>query len=914
MQTRKDTNPCPKVHMRKLAPMQLVPLFVAYTLLSLVVPISVSSQEYSVLWGEDGESWDPENSVLRDYTDVGYMSGDLPIPDWPIGVNVTDYGAIPDDGVDDTQAFINAIAACPPNEAVFVPVGRYQITDQIRIDRNYVVLRGEDMYRSILFFPKNMGERYPQSDFGSSLAKGAFLHLGGGTHKSIENLTIEFREQMKMGHWEWRGAYGIRIGGDIEDSWIRNVRIKNADEAIKFGGAERISVVNVVFDHWHGRPSFKGSGGVIGFVGHAGIRMTDVRKSLIHNVEFKGITHHDLDLINYPKDNVVSRVKLHGKGFGYHGGGAERNLYTDITATRPKSPPNNMQSSEIYWGYWTPGALAPEAIEGALDTTHTYVGIDSAYPTTINSTFHYEKITPGELSPRNIYLAQMAEREKLDNLYLEPLPTPPLPPELRGDVRIVHASESAGGGVGGFTKFDLTHLEDIDAIAKVRLKVCFARIKNPDRTFNMHVAPVADDAWSNGSLPAASAVGDILDSVPIESPKRHEWVEFDVTPFVQTEWLGDQIVSLKLSTSGAGGYLGNLHGQASGNAPHLVIERVPDPVPGAPAAPTGLETISQNGYIVLDWDDAPESDFASYRIRRLPDSNASHPIAEGLVISDFADISAEVNRAITEMPEDVIFRYTVTAVDQHGYESLPSRVTYGSVLSADGSNQPPAFASEMLILPNAIEGRPYTADLANFVTDSEEDPLYFSNISGPDWLSIDADGNLSGTPAPSDVGSVEFFVQVNAVGGRDKATIQFSVHSSAPVDSDGDGIDDAWEITHFEAIESIDGTIDSDGDRLLDFFEFLFNRDPNNPSDGIAPLSADRIEGGNGIIFRWTVGPGMVEGTHYHVRYSTDLSRWDPLPAGATLESIPGNPTQVELTLPADVGDQAFVMLTGPMP
>ena len=128
---------------------------------SLVLALIVSSataQVTSQLWGVSGEAWDPTNSVLRDFTHVGYMAGDVPIPDWPVGVNVTNFGAVADDGIDDSQAFIDAIAACPDYHAVLVPRGRYTILKRIESQRDHFVLRGEDMYESILFFPKYLGE------------------------------------------------------------------------------------------------------------------------------------------------------------------------------------------------------------------------------------------------------------------------------------------------------------------------------------------------------------------------------------------------------------------------------------------------------------------------------------------------------------------------------------------------------------------------------------------------------------------------------------------------------------------------------------------------------------------------------------------------------------------------------------
>ena len=75
----------------------------------------IMEKGHSELWGVNGELWD-SSGRLRDFTDVGYHNGDVPIRDLLLGVNVIDFSAtIPDDDQDDSQAFIDAIAAYPPN-------------------------------------------------------------------------------------------------------------------------------------------------------------------------------------------------------------------------------------------------------------------------------------------------------------------------------------------------------------------------------------------------------------------------------------------------------------------------------------------------------------------------------------------------------------------------------------------------------------------------------------------------------------------------------------------------------------------------------------------------------------------------------------------------------------------------------
>jgi hypothetical protein len=183
--------------------------------------------------------WDPETSRLKDFTNAGYMQGNFPIPDWPVGVNIRDFGAKGDGLHDDTRTFREAIAACPEKHAILVPRGPYRITEQIVLkpeDRSHFVLRGEEMFGSVLFFPLYLAEihglppgREPREKDPRCVG---FFRFEGGTHRSFENLSFEFREQPKGNHWEFIGADAIYMSG-TEHSWIRNIHVRNADHGIR---------------------------------------------------------------------------------------------------------------------------------------------------------------------------------------------------------------------------------------------------------------------------------------------------------------------------------------------------------------------------------------------------------------------------------------------------------------------------------------------------------------------------------------------------------------------------------------------------------------------------------------------------------------------------------------------------------
>lgn len=93
------------------------------------------------------------------------------------------------------------------------------------------------------------------------------------------------------------------------------------------------------------------------------------------------------------------------------------------------------------------------------------------------------------------------------------------------------------------------------------------------------------------------------------------------------------------------------------------------------------------------------------------------------------------------------------------------------------TNNPPMFAGDPIGLPDAAEGKTYTGQtLASFASDADSNPLTFSKIGGPAWLTVAANGTLSGTPSASDVGENAFVVRVtDSVGASDQTTVRIRV-------------------------------------------------------------------------------------------------------------------------------------------
>lgn len=114
------------------------------------------TQVYSDLWGQSGERWTPQ-SRLPDFAFAGYRTGNVPIPTLPVVANVRSFGAVGDGVADDSQAFLNAIAATSSG-AISIPAGRYKITKVLKITKSNVALRGAGVGATTLYFPSSLTE------------------------------------------------------------------------------------------------------------------------------------------------------------------------------------------------------------------------------------------------------------------------------------------------------------------------------------------------------------------------------------------------------------------------------------------------------------------------------------------------------------------------------------------------------------------------------------------------------------------------------------------------------------------------------------------------------------------------------------------------------------------------------------
>ncbi|MFO1491348.1 MAG: lamin tail domain-containing protein [Kiritimatiellia bacterium] len=130
-----------------------------------------------------------------------------------------------------------------------------------------------------------------------------------------------------------------------------------------------------------------------------------------------------------------------------------------------------------------------------------------------------------------------------------------------------------------------------------------------------------------------------------------------------------------------------------------------------------------------------------------------------------------------------------------------------------------------------------------------------------------AGGRLDGTPEES--GTFHFTVRLtDSLAATTSAAFTLTV----PADSDGDGMDDAWERLHALIIGVNDSAGDEDGDLQSNADEFIAGTDPRSDSSVFAILSTEPSASG-GVTLTW---PG-VAGRTYRIWSSPDLTTWTPL-------------------------------------
>ncbi|HSP43953.1 MAG TPA: Ig-like domain-containing protein, partial [Luteolibacter sp.] len=101
-------------------------------------------------------------------------------------------------------------------------------------------------------------------------------------------------------------------------------------------------------------------------------------------------------------------------------------------------------------------------------------------------------------------------------------------------------------------------------------------------------------------------------------------------------------------------------------------------------------------------------------------------------------------------------------------------------ITVNNVNDAPVFASDPFSAGDATEDAAYADSIAGSASDDDGDALTYAKVSGPVWLSVAADGTLSGTPTNADVGTNAFTVSVtDSIATPVTATLNITVNAAA---------------------------------------------------------------------------------------------------------------------------------------
>jgi hypothetical protein len=152
-------------------------------------------------------------------------------------------------------------------------------------------------------------------------------------------------------------------------------------------------------------------------------------------------------------------------------------------------------------------------------------------------------------------------------------------------------------------------------------------------------------------------------------------------------------------------------------------------------------------------------------------------------------------------------------------------------------NDAPVFTSDPMVEVNGAVGVEYAGTIADTANDIDGDPLTFSLLSGPAWLSVATNGVLSGTPVSE--GLNVFSVQVSDGNGEsDTAALNITVDQAPP----------AGQLFVYEGFDYAAGT----------------------------DLTNGTLNGGIGLSGAW-VTTDQVPGNPFY-RVTSDTNSWGALP------------------------------------
>ncbi|HEV2393562.1 MAG TPA: protease pro-enzyme activation domain-containing protein [Verrucomicrobiae bacterium] len=163
-------------------------------------------------------------------------------------------------------------------------------------------------------------------------------------------------------------------------------------------------------------------------------------------------------------------------------------------------------------------------------------------------------------------------------------------------------------------------------------------------------------------------------------------------------------------------------------------------------------------------------------------SNASGTITAGsglLASVNPASIGSRQSGAATAY--DLQFVGTMEEVAVYNYALSATRV---QAHFKAATNRPPVWSVNPFSQPALDAGQGISGTVSTNASDPNGDAITFAKANGPGWLSVAANGTLSGTPLSADIGTNVFLVSATDPGGLSStATLDIAVNPGPPINA-----------------------------------------------------------------------------------------------------------------------------------
>ncbi|MGB5289974.1 MAG: glycosyl hydrolase family 28-related protein, partial [Lysobacterales bacterium] len=152
---------------------------------------------------------------VPDFSYAGYRFGESSLPlATGQSIDVTDFGAVPDDGLDDSKSVNAALEAARKVDGPVVlsfPPGRFILSDILYIDRSHFILRGAGSGKggTELYYPRPL-RTLPNPDAHRELID-YLVALDKRQKEKKNNINLAYSQYAWSGGFIWTGVPGTRI-------------------------------------------------------------------------------------------------------------------------------------------------------------------------------------------------------------------------------------------------------------------------------------------------------------------------------------------------------------------------------------------------------------------------------------------------------------------------------------------------------------------------------------------------------------------------------------------------------------------------------------------------------------------------------------------------------------------------------